>query len=219
MKKNINTIIFDLDGTLLNTLDDLHACFNYAIKSFGYPERTLDEIRSFVGNGMKTALKRALPDSVCDEELDKIVNFFRPYYKENMLKLTKPYDGVVELLKTLKEKGYKIAVVSNKYDEEVKNLCKNFFGEYIDIAIGENVDVRKKPEIDGVLKAVKELNSTLEESIFIGDSDVDILTARNANIPCISVLWGFRDKAFLENKGGKFFAKTTKDIENFLYLG
>jgi phosphoglycolate phosphatase len=219
MKKNINTIIFDLDGTLLNTLDDLHACFNYAIKSFGYPERTLDEIRSFVGNGMKTALKRALPDSVCDEELNKIVNFFRPYYKENMLKLTKPYDGVVELLKTLKEKGYKIAVVSNKYDEEVKNLCKNFFGEYIDIAIGESDDVRKKPEIDGVLKALKELNSTLEESIFIGDSDVDILTARNANIPCISVLWGFRDKAFLENKGGKFFAKTTKDIENFLYLG
>ena len=219
MSKEINTVIFDLDGTLLNTLDDLHACFNYAIKSFGYPERTLDEIRSFVGNGMKTALKRALPDSVEKEELEKIVNFFRPYYKENMLKLTKPYDGVIELLKNLKENGYKIAVVSNKYNEAVKDLCKNYFGEYIDIAIGEDTDVRKKPEIDGVLKAVKELNSTLEESIFIGDSDVDILTAKNANIPCISVLWGFRDKTFLENKGGKFFAYTTKDIEKFLYLG
>lgn len=218
MKNNIDTIIFDLDGTLLNTLDDLHACFNHAIKSFGYPERTLAEIRSFVGNGIKTALKRALPDSVNEEELEKVLEFFRPYYKENMLKLTKPYDGIVELLKTLKEKGYKIAVVSNKYDEEVKGLCKNYFGEYVDIAIGESVDVRRKPEIDGVLKAVKELNSTLEKSIFIGDSDVDIKTARNANIPCISVLWGFRDKEYLIEQGGKIFANNTKDIEKILSL-
>lgn len=218
MKKEINTIIFDLDGTLLNTLDDLHACFNYAIKSFGYPERTLDEIRSFVGNGIKTAIKRALPDSVNEEELEEILEFFRPYYKENMLKLTKPYDGIIELLKDLKKEGYKIAVVSNKYDEEVKELCKNYFGEYIDIAIGESINIRKKPEIDGVLKAIKELNSTLEETIFIGDSDVDIKTAENANIPCISVLWGFRDKNYLEEQGGEIFVNNTKDIEKFLYL-
>ena len=193
----IDTVIFDLDGTLLNTLDDLHACFNHAIKTFGYPKRSIEEIRSFVGNGIKKAIERALPCKIEDEELDKIVEYFRDYYKAHMFELTKAYDGILELLKVLKEKGYKLAVVSNKYDMAVKNLVKHYFGEYIDVAVGEGLGINKKPSSDGTLKAISELNSNIENCIFIGDSDVDIETAKNVGIPCISVLWGFRDEEFL----------------------
>ena len=217
-----DTIIFDLDGTLLNTLEDLHACFNKAITEYGYPKRTLEEIKSFVGNGIKKAIERALPNNIDEFELNKIVNYFRNYYEQHMLELTKPYDGIIEMLEVLKSNNYKLAVVSNKYDAAVKALCKNYFGKYIDIAIGESEGVRKKPEIDGVMKAIKELNSSIDNSIYIGDSDVDIKTAKNVGIPCISVLWGFRDKDFLIKNGGKFFAEKPKDIikiiEKKLYL-
>ena len=208
-----DTIIFDLDGTLLNTLEDLHACFNKAITEYGYPKRTLEEIKSFVGNGIKKAIERALPNNIDEFELNKIVNYFRNYYEQHMLELTKPYDGIIEMLEVLKSNNYKLAVVSNKYDAAVKALCKNYFGKYIDIAIGESEGVRKKPEIDGVMKAIKELNSSIDNSI---------KTAKNVGIPCISVLWGFRDKDFLIKNGGKFFAEKPKDIikiiEKKLYL-
>ncbi len=217
-----DTIIFDLDGTLLNTLEDLHACFNKAITKYGYPKRTLEEIKSFVGNGIKKAIERALPSNIEESELNKIVNYFRSYYEEHMLERTKPYDGIIGMLEELKANNYKLAVVSNKYDAAVKELCKNYFGKYIDIAIGESKGVRKKPEIDGVMKAIKELNSSIDNSIYIGDSDVDIKTAKNVGIPCISVLWGFRDKDFLIQNGGKLFAEKPKDIikiiEKKLYL-
>ena len=219
----LDTIIFDLDGTLLNTLEDLHACFNKAIKQYGYPERSIEEIKSFVGNGIKKAIERALPFKVDDKELDDIVNYFREYYKEHMFELTKPYDGIIELLDSLKQKGYKLAVVSNKHDTAVKSLVKHYFGEYINISIGEGIDVNKKPSTDGVFKAIKELNSKKENCIYIGDSDVDIETAKNADIPCISVLWGFRDEAFLRERGGSIFVKEPKDIikiiEKNLFLG
>ncbi len=217
-----DTIIFDLDGTLLNTLEDLHACFNKAITEYGYPKRTLEEIKSFVGNGIKKAIERALPSNIEECELNKIVNYFKSYYEDHMLDLTKPYDGIIGMLEDLKANNYKLAVVSNKYDAAVKQLCKKYFGKYIDIAIGESTGVRKKPEIDGVMKAIKELNSSIDNSIYIGDSDVDIKTAKNVGIPCISVLWGFRDKDFLIQNGGKLFAEKPKDIikiiEKKLYL-
>lgn len=216
--KNIDTVIFDLDGTLLNSLEDLHACFNYAIKHFGYPTRSIEEIKSFVGNGIKKAIERALPYAVEHEELDNITNYFRAYYKEHMLELTKPYEGVIELLTNLKEKGYKTAIVSNKYDDAVKKLSENYFGNLIDVAVGEGYGVRRKPEIDGVIKAVEILGSKIENCIFVGDSDVDIMTSSNAKLPCISVLWGYRDKEFLISKGAKLFAETPKDIEKILYL-
>ena len=216
--KNIDTVIFDLDGTLLNSLEDLHACFNYAIKHFGYPTRSIEEIKSFVGNGIKKAIERALPYAVEHEELDNITNYFRAYYKEHMLELTKPYEGVIELLTNLKEKGYKTAIVSNKYDDAVKKLSENYFGNLIDVAVGEGYGVRRKPEIDGVIKAVEILGSKIENCIFVGDSDVDIMTSSNAKLPCISVLWGYRDKEILISKGAKLFAETPKDIEKILYL-
>ena len=216
--KNIDTIIFDLDGTLLNSLEDLHACFNHAIEHFGYPSRSIEEIKSFVGNGIKKAIERALPHEVSSEELDKITDYFREYYKDHILELTKPYDGVIDLLINLKSKGYKTAIVSNKYDDAVKKLSENYFGNLIDIAVGEGYGVRRKPEIDGILKAIEILDSKLENCIFVGDSDVDIMTSSNAEIPCISVLWGYKDKEFLISKGAKHIAETTKDIEKILYL-
>ena len=219
----INTIIFDLDGTLLNTLEDLHACFNHAIQTYGYPTRSLEEIKSFVGNGIKKAIERALPYKIADEELEKIVEYFRQYYKEHMLELTKPYEGILELLEELKKRNYKLAVVSNKYDDAVKDLVRNYFGEFIDVAIGEGYGVRKKPEADGVLKAINELGVKIENCIYIGDSDVDIKTAQNVGVPCISVLWGFREESFLKENGGNILAKDPKDIikiiEKNLYLG
>ena len=220
MKKD--TIIFDLDGTLLNTLEDLYTAFNYAIKNFGYPERTIEEIISFLGNVIKKAIERALPESVSEEELQKIISIFKEYYEKNIAVKTNPYDGILPLLKELKNKSCKIAVVSNKYDNAVKELCKKYFGEYIDIAIGESTEIPKKPNPQGVLKAIKELNSSIESSVYIGDSEVDIQTAKNADLPCISVLWGFKDKDFLVQNGGKYFAKKPKDIieiiEKKLYL-
>ena len=207
-----DTIIFDLDGTLLNTLEDLHACFNYAIELCGYPKRSLSEIRNFVGNGIKKAIERALPKGTSEEEIDKVIVTFKKYYQEHMTEYTKPYNGIIELLEELKEKGYKIGVVSNKYDKAVKALCKDYFGDLVQTAIGESKEIEKKPNPNGVLKAIKEVNSTVERTIYVGDSEVDIQTAKNANVPCISVLWGFKDKEFLEANGGYIFAKVPEDI-------
>lgn len=220
MKKD--TIIFDLDGTLLNTLNDLHACINQTINHFGYASRSLEEIKSFVGNGIKQAIKLSLPNDVKEKDLNKIVEYFRYYYAEHMFDLTKPYDGILDLLKILKEKGYKLGVVSNKYDLAVKHLVKNYFGEFVTIAVGESDKIRKKPEKDGIIKAIKELHSEINSAIFVGDSDVDIKTSQNADIPCISVLWGYRDKEFLIKNGGKIYAEKPNDIieiiEKKLYL-
>ena len=216
----MEVIIFDLDGTLLNTLEDLYIGFNYALDNFGYPKRTREEIRGFVGNGIRKAIERALPHSVEEAELEKIVTVFKKYYSEHMSEHTKPYEGITEILKELKEKGYAIGVASNKYDLAVKGLCKKYFGDLVDIAIGEGNGINKKPAPDGVLKIINELKA--EEAIYIGDSEVDIQTAKNSGLPCISVLWGYKDREFLEKNGAKIFAEKPKDIikiiEKKIYL-
>lgn len=208
----IDTVIFDLDGTLLNTLDDLHACFNHAIKEFGYPERTKEEIRNFVGNGVQKALERALPENISQSELEKVVDCFKKYYSQNMNTYTKPYDGIEEMLKDLQSKGFKLGIVSNKFDDAVKALSKKYFGSSIAYAVGEGYGIRRKPEADGVNKVLSELKSKKENAIYVGDSEVDIQTAENSNLPCISVLWGFKDKDFLVKNGARYIAKTPKDI-------
>ena len=221
----MNIVIFDLDGTLLNTLGDLHICFNYAIGQFGYPQRSLDEIKSFVGNGIRMAIERALPHKVNDDEMSQIVDVFKSYYIEHMNEHTVPYDGIIDMLKVLKRMGYKTAVVSNKYDDAVKALCKKYFGDLIDIAIGEGYGVNKKPSPDGILKVLDELGCgeiKRNNIVYVGDSEVDIQTAKNADIPCISVLWGFKDRKFLEMNGASVFAEIPDDIikiiEKKLYL-
>lgn len=208
----IDTVIFDLDGTLLNTLDDLHACFNHAIREFGYPERTKEEIRNFVGNGVQKALERALPENISQSELEKVVDCFKKYYSQNMNTYTKPYDGIEEMLKDLQSKGFKLGIVSNKFDDAVKALSKKYFGSSIAYAVGEGYGIRRKPEADGVNKVLSELKSKKENAIYVGDSEVDIQTAENSNLPCISVLWGFKDKDFLIKNGAKYIAATPKDI-------
>lgn len=203
----IKVAIFDLDGTLLNTLVDLTDCTNFALKKFGYPSRTLDEIRNFVGNGIIKLFERA---GVKDKEC---VEFFKKYYAKNMYNKTAPYDGIIPLLNSLHEHGIKIAVVSNKFDLAVKKLCEKYF-DIVDIAIGENEaeGIHKKPSPDGVLKILDDFKFLKDEAIFIGDSEVDIQTAKNAGIPCISVTWGFKTRDFLIKNGAKILVDKPEEI-------
>jgi phosphoglycolate phosphatase len=197
----INTVIFDLDGTLLNSLDDICDSINETLIKYGYPTRTLEEVKSFVGNGALALVKKALPNTIDSNKQAHTINDFlksyQDHYKNNLQNKTKPYDGIDNLLKELSNKGYKLAVVSNKSDDGVKALCKDYFNTYIKTAIGESIHTPKKPAKEGVLQALKELNSSLEEAIYVGDSEVDVLTAHNANLPCVGVTWGFRSKEVL----------------------
>ena len=213
MKKH--AIIFDLDGTLLNTLEDLADSTNFALRELNYPEHTIDEIRNFVGNGVAKLIERATPDGV---NYEKCLQIFKKNYSRNMYNKTAPYEGILSMLSTLREKGYKIAVVSNKFDAAVKELCQKYFPNLIDIAIGENeaLGIRKKPAPDTVLQALIELQTTAENAIFCGDSDVDIMSAKNSNMPCISVTWGFRNKEFLLKHGAEIIVNTPQEIIDFL---
>ena len=214
--------IFDLDGTLLYTLEDLTDSTNFALAKYDYPVCTLEQIRSYVGNGVYKLIERALPDGAQNPDFSVCLETFKNHYKQNMYNKTRPYNGVIKMLKELKSKNIKTAVVSNKFDAAVKELCRNYFGELIDIAVGEAENIQKKPAPDGVLKVVKKLGLSSKECVYTGDSEVDIQTAKNADLPCISVLWGFKDKDFLVQNGGKYFAKKPKDIieiiEKKLYL-
>ena len=207
-----NTVIFDLDGTLLNTLEDLGDSVNFALKSFGYPTRTYEEIRIFVGNGVKDLVTKAVPDGTDEETTLKCLQTFKDHYKTNMQNKTAPYDGIIDLLEELNSKGVKLAIVSNKYDFGVKNLNKYYFKDLIPVAIGEREGIRKKPAPDTVLEAMKELNSEENNSISVGDSGSDMLTAQNAHIKSIGVTWGFRDAKSLLESGADFLIDSPKQL-------
>ncbi|MEE0670755.1 HAD family hydrolase [Prevotella sp.] len=209
-----NTYIFDLDGTLLSTLGDLAASCNYALRTNGMPERTIDEVRVFVGNGVKKLMERAVPNGEGNPAFEKTYSDFRKHYMEHNLDTTKPYDGVMDLLKELNSRGKKVAVVSNKFYAATQELCRHFFGNLVQVAIGEREDIRKKPAPDTVIEAMRQLGVTTEGAVYIGDSDVDIETARNSGMPCISVLWGFRDRDFLLQHGATTLVDTPADILN-----
>lgn len=196
-----NTIIFDLDGTLLNTLDDLADSVNYVLEKHHFPLHSSDKIRQMVGNGIALLIERALPDGRSNPLFDTCLAEFQEYYKAHMQEKTAPFAGITDLLSALREQGYLLAVVSNKFDAAVKALCRDYFGDLIDVAIGETATVARKPAPDTVFTAMQQLNVTPECCIYVGDSDVDIETAKNAGIPCISVTWGFRDEAFLRAHG------------------
>lgn len=216
----INTVIFDMDGTVLYTLDDLKTATNVILRQYGYPERSLDEVRQFVGNGIRKTIERAVPADVAENQelIDLMFTDFQKYYDVHCLDETRPYDGILELMDTLKAKGYKMAIVSNKVDTAVKELNQHFFGDRVPVAIGEKPGVKKKPSPDTVFAALEELGSTKEESVYIGDSDVDFNTALNSDMPCISVLWGFRDRDFLERMGASTFAQKPEDILGLLQV-
>ncbi len=210
----IYCVIFDLDGTLLNTLDDLCDSTNYALKQFGYPERTLEEVRGFVGNGVKKLIERAIPDGMNNPEFENCLSVFKEHYAQNMYNKTAPYDGILELLKELRLKGIHTGVVSNKFDSAVKQLCKKYFGDLIQVAIGENEDagVRKKPAPDSVFRAMEELKVSIENVIYAGDSETDVQTAKNAEIDCIGCSWGFRSKDILKHEGAKYIIDSPQEI-------
>ncbi len=195
------TYIFDLDGTLLSTLADLAASTNYALRTHHMPERSLDEVRRFVGNGVKKLMERAIPDGLNNPLFEETFATFRQHYMQHNLDTTQPYPGIMQLLEQLKAEGKNIAVVSNKFYAATRELCRHFFGDLVPVAIGEREDIRKKPAPDTVIEALRELGVDKEGAIYIGDSDVDIMTAKNSGMPCVSVLWGFRDREFLLEHG------------------
>ena len=206
------TYIFDLDGTLLSTLGDLAASCNYALRTNGMPERTVDEVRQFVGNGVKKLMERAIPGGLDNPKFDKAYADFRQHYMQHNLDTTKPYDGVMTMLAELKRRGKKVAVVSNKFYAATQELCRHFFGDLVPVAIGEREDIRKKPAPDTVIEAMRQLGVTADGAVYIGDSDVDIETARNSGMPCISVLWGFRDRDFLVEHGATTLVERPEQI-------
>lgn len=210
--ENYGTYIFDLDGTLLDTLDGLAFSVNYALEHHGMPKRSIDEVRSFVGNGVAKLIERAVAEGTDNAVTEQVLQTFRHHYSNHSVATSYPYDGVLEMLKRLKSEGKRTAVVSNKFHSATVGLCDKFFGTLIDIAVGEGEGIRRKPHPDGIIKVMKNLGACLDDCVYVGDSDVDIETARRAGMPCISVLWGFRDKAFLASHGASIFAETPSDI-------
>lgn len=214
MKKKL--AIFDMDGTILDTLDDLTDSINYALSYCGFPEHTKDDVRKFVGNGILKLVKRSVPPYAAEADIEKVFQVFKDYYKLHCRDKTRPYPGIVDVIETLKEKGYLIAVVSNKADFAVQELCLRYFPGLIDYAVGERDGIKKKPAPDSVLSVMEVLNVRAEESIYIGDSDVDIATAKNAGICCLTVTWGFRDCEYLKQCGADVFAHKADEILDLL---
>ncbi len=213
----INTIVFDLDGTLLNTLEDLKDSVNYALEKQGFPLRTLNEIRSFVGNGIRLLMERSVPESIVNTNVFEVCyKDFCDYYKIHMEDKTAPYDGINDMLKNIKAAGFKTTIVTNKADFAAQDLCKRMFGENIDFVVGSSDDRPNKPAPDGVFYALENLQSKVENTVFVGDADTDILTAKNAGLVSIGVLWGFRDREVIENEGAEFIVETVDELEKLL---
>lgn len=218
--------IFDLDGTLLDTLGDLAAAVNHALVTHGLPAVATDDVRRFVGHGVANLIDRSVALAASrhrsvDVPAAAVLSTFKAYYSCHNMELTAPYPGITNMLRRLKARGKLTAVVSNKFDAATKSLCRHFFPGLIDVAIGESEGIRRKPAPDTVMRALSELGvshvaggdgATVPSAVYIGDSDTDILTARNCHLPCVSVLWGFRDRAFLVAHGAKHFAATAADI-------
>lgn len=204
--------IFDLDGTLLDTLGDLAASCNYALSGCGMPEHGIDDIRRFVGNGVRLLMERAVPGGAANSRFEEAYRTFRQHYMLHNLDTTAPYEGILETLDALNANGKHVAVVSNKFHEATRALVAHFFGDRVKVAIGESPSIRKKPAPDTVDEALLQLGMPRSTAVYIGDSDVDIETARNCGMPCISVLWGFRDKDFLTRHGATTFVETPRQI-------
>ncbi len=208
--------VFDMDGTILDTLEDLKDSTNFALKKCGYPTRSYDEVRRFVGNGIRKLIERAVPEGLTVEQIDRVHEVFTEHYKVHCADKTKAYDGIKPLLEKLRASGVKTAVVSNKADYGVQELCKEYFDGLFDYAVGEREGIRRKPAPDAVNEALRALGIDKSEAVYIGDSDVDFETAKNAELPCISVLWGFRDEEFLREKGATLFVRDPAEIYDII---
>lgn len=209
---SIKVTLFDLDGTVLNTIDDLADSVNHAMTSLGFPARTVSEVRTICGNGPRDLIRRCLPEIATDDEFEECLKRFKAHYETNKTNKTAPYEGIIDALKELKSNGYKVALVSNKHDDAVRDLANNYFGDILDLSIGSSDVVPKKPAPDMVKIALKELSASESEAVFIGDSEVDVQTAKNAGLPCIAVTWGFRDRDILVNAGATNFVDSTSEL-------
>ena len=210
-------VIFDLDGTLTDTLEDLTNSVNSALRECGFPERTTDEVRSFVGNGVKRLIRLSLPDNTSEDIEEKCLGVFRAYYRNNSLVKTKPYDGIIPILSELKIRGVKTAVVTNKTHETAENIVRFFFDGLIDITLGQTDGAARKPEPDGINLVLEKLGVSKDKAIYVGDSEVDCITAKNAGIPCIGVTWGFRDKSVLLENGADYIADSSEELKGNIF--
>ncbi|MDE6021288.1 MAG: HAD family hydrolase [Ruminococcus sp.] len=209
-------VIFDMDGTILDTLEDLTESVNHALNSEKYPLRSIDEIRSFVGNGIQKLIERSVPHGTTRDNIDKVHKAFTTYYKKHCTDKTKPYRGITELIDKLHNNGIKTAIVSNKADYAVQELCIKYFDGKFDIAVGDQLYYKKKPAPDLVNFVRKELGISENDTVYIGDSDVDIMTAANSNIDCISVDWGFRSREFLLENGANIVVSNVYELSEIL---
>ena len=210
-------VIFDLDGTLLNTLEDLRDSTNFALEKFGFPTRTLDEVRNFVGNGLKMLITRAVPDGTDASMIDAVLQEMKRHYAENYHNRTQPYDGIEALLRRLKAENYPMAIVSNKADSVVALLRKLYFDSLIPVAVGETESVSRKPVPDMVYEGLRRLGLPNATAIYVGDSEVDLQTARNAGLPCLSVTWGFRSEQQLMDAGAKHLISTPQALYDAIH--
>jgi phosphoglycolate phosphatase len=204
--------IFDMDGTILDTLEDLTDTMNYALKKHGYPLHTIDRIRTFVGNGIPKLIERAVPEGTDAETVAFVHHDFMEYYKVHCADKTRAYDGIPELIGQLRQAGCKTAVVSNKADTAVHTLCQQYFPGCFDVELGDREGQKKKPAPDAVYEVLRRLGIPKEEAVYIGDSEVDLATAKNAEMDCIAVSWGFRDVEFLKKQGAQLVVSSTGEI-------
>ena len=209
---NCKMIIFDLDGTILDTLEDLFLSTNYALRKSGFPERSIEEVRCFVGNGIRKLIERAVPEQTPENLINQVHQDFTKYYAQHCADHTKPYSGILEILQKFRNAGIKTAVVSNKADYAVQTLCADYFPGLFDAVAGEREGIRRKPAPDAVLAVLHDLQILPEQAVYIGDSDVDIATAENSGLPCISVEWGFRDRAFLLQHGAQKIISVPEEL-------
>ncbi len=214
--RKYDLVIFDLDGTILNTLEDLADSLNVILDQYGYPQRSLSEVRGFVGNGIRLLVKRAMPEGSSETELDQLHQDFIQYYQQHCMDKTRPYEGIPELLREVRNRGYHTAVVSNKADQAVKTLCDRYFVGLFDIAVGERNGISRKPAPDSVNEILSSLQVNRERTVYIGDSDVDIATAQNAGMDGIIVTWGFKDPDFLKKMGARCLVSDPREILNLL---
>ena len=205
--------IFDMDGTILSTLDDLANGVDYALSENGLPARSKQETRVALGRGVRFLIEQSVPAGLSDAEISKVEEDFLKYYKVHSMDNTRPYDGIVELIKEVRASGIKTAVVSNKIDSAVKELCANFFEGAFDVAYGERPGIPRKPDPKPINAIIDEFGLSKDEVVYIGDSEVDLLTANNAGINHIIVTWGFRDRAFLEQNGAKNLVESMEELK------
>ena len=208
--------VFDMDGTILDTLEDLQNSLNVILERYGYPTRTLEEVRRFVGNGILRLIEQAVPADCTEEQVRMVYEDFIPYYREHSAEKTRPYDGIVSLLDALKKHGMRLAVVSNKADAAVQDLCEQYFDGLFDLAVGERKGMAKKPAPDMVELVLDMLQVSKEDAVYIGDSEVDAATAQNSGLHLCAVEWGFRDVDVLKEHGAEHIFADTESLQDYL---